>query len=90
MRSSAGLPEGRKPKSLGPGGRKLPFGYSDTVMVTVDLDHLLARLRWETDAGLSAFRNLDLLSGYECARMRIEAISAVLSKIDAAKDAASR
>lgn len=55
-----------------------------------DMQFYLNRLRWETDAGLSAFKNFDRLEGYGLAKMQLEAISTVLSQIDAANDAVAK
>ena len=52
-----------------------------------DIAKILNRLRWETAAGLSAFKNLDPHLALECAEMRLKAIERILVEADAANDA---
>lgn len=46
----------------------------------------LARIRWNAEAGLSGFRNLDMASGYDCARISLGAIVRILDDLDRADD----
>lgn len=58
-----------------------------------DLDKLTkiaARLRWEAEAGLSAFRNLSVLGANEVAPLRLEGVIVELAKLDDALERAAR
>ena len=47
----------------------------------IDLE--LRRIRWNAAAALSRYRNLDILSGYDCAKLSLLAIMDALDRIDA-------
>lgn len=51
---------------------------------------LHARLRWQTTAALSVFRNMDMAHGYAVLKIHLEGISSILDRIDAANDAARK
>lgn len=52
-----------------------------------DMAHFVNRLKWETSAGLSVFRNLPPEMQADVAKMRLEAIQSVLNQIDRANEA---
>ena len=46
----------------------------------------LARIRWQAEGGLSGFRNLDMVDGYDCARLCLQGIIEALDRIDCANE----
>lgn len=56
---------------------------------TTKLVQIAARLRWEAEAGLSAFRNLSVLGANEVAALRLEGVLVELGKLDDALERAS-
>lgn len=54
------------------------------MMNPIDLE--LRRIRWNAAAALSGYRNLDILSGYDCAKLSLIAIVDALDRIDATNE----
>lgn len=60
--------------------------YEVRPMPPSDLAAQLAKIRWCTSSALSGFENLDVLKGYDCARIYLGAIDRILDEIDRADD----